>query len=81
MIKAEVFSKLGRLNNEIENLLKETKMTSNTVIAIIAILFFVTIIITMVMMVMILLPEVLRSISDVKKKHLGDSKDGKKTHI
>ena len=56
-------------------------MTSNTVIAIIAILFFVTIIITMVMMVMILLPEVLHSISDVKKKHLEDRKDGKKTHI
>lgn len=56
-------------------------MTFNTVIAIIAILFFVTIIITTVMMVMITLPDVLRSISDVKKKHLKDSKDDKKTHI
>ena len=53
-------------------------MTSNTVIAIIAILFFITI---NIMMVMIMLPGVLRSISDVKKKHLKDSKDDKKTHI
>lgn len=57
MIKAEVFLKLGRLNNEIKNLLDK-----ETVIAIIAILFFV-------------------AISDVKKKHLEDSKDDKKTHI
>ena len=44
----------------------------------VAIWFFVMI---NIMMVMIMLPGVLRSISDVKKKHFEDSKDDKKTHI